>query len=55
MAGDVRRVFHGTTIAANAVIEHVPAKVGLITTAGFKYVLEIGHTTSLAEAICTAG
>ena len=39
----VQRVFHGTTIATNAVIQRTPAKIGLITTKGFKYVLEIGR------------
>ena len=41
--GAVQRVFHGTTIATNAVIQRTPAKIGLITTKGFKYVLEIGR------------
>ena len=42
-AGDVLRLFHGTTIATNAVIERRPATIGLVTTRGFKYVLEIGR------------
>ena len=37
------RLFHGATIATNAVIERRPATVGLLTTRGFKYVLEIGR------------
>ena len=40
---EILRLFHGTTIATNAVIERRPARVGLLTTAGFKYVLEIGR------------
>ena len=40
---EVLRVFHGTTIATNAVIERRPATIGLLTTRGFKYVLEIGR------------
>ena len=40
---EVIRLFHGTTIATNAVIERRPARVGLLTTKGFKYVLEIGR------------
>jgi N-methylhydantoinase A len=40
---EVRRVFHGTTIATNAIIQRTPAKIGLITTKGFKFVLEIGR------------
>ena len=39
---DVRHVIHGTTLVANAVIERRGAKVALITTAGFRDVLEIG-------------
>ena len=42
-AGEVLRLFHGATIATNAVIERRPATVGLLTTRGFKYVLEIGR------------
>ena len=40
---EVGRMFHGTTIATNAIIERTPARVALITTKGFKYVLEIGR------------
>ena len=40
---DVQRIFHGTTIATNAVIERTPSEIGLLTTRGFKYVLEIGR------------
>src|SRR5215471_16437981 len=32
---------HGTTVASNAIVEHKGAKVGLITTEGFRDVLEI--------------
>ena len=42
-ASEVTRIFHGTTIATNTVIQRTPSKVGLITTSGFKYVLEIGR------------
>lgn len=38
---DVTRFVHGTTIATNAVIERHGAKVGLITTKGFRDTLEI--------------
>jgi N-methylhydantoinase A len=37
----VSAIVHGTTIAANAVLEHKGAKTGLITTAGFRDELEI--------------
>lgn len=42
-AGDITRVFHGTTIATNAILEGKTAPMGLLTTRGFKYVLEIGR------------
>jgi N-methylhydantoinase A len=40
-AGAISEVRHGTTIAANAVLEHKGARTGLITTRGFRDVLEI--------------
>src|SRR5262245_56828714 len=40
---DVIRVLHGTTTATNAIIEGKTPPTALITTAGFKYVLEIGR------------
>jgi N-methylhydantoinase A len=39
----VRTVIHGTTLATNALIERKGAKVGLLTTAGFRDALEIGR------------
>ena len=44
-AGDVSVVLHGTTLATNAIIERKGAKVALITTEGFRDVLEIGYET----------
>ena len=41
--GDVNRVMHGTTVATNAVLEHKLARVALLTTAGFRDVIEIGR------------
>jgi N-methylhydantoinase A len=41
---DVRRLVHGTTVATNAVLERRGARVGLITTAGFRDLIEIGRT-----------
>src|SRR5205085_2877612 len=37
------RFVHGTTVATNAVLEAKGAKIGLLTTVGFKDVLEIGR------------
>jgi len=42
-AKHVARFVHGTTVATNAVLERKGAKIGLITTEGFKDVLEIGR------------
>jgi len=42
-AGQVREVLHGTTIVTNTCIELTGAKVGLITTRGFRDVLEISR------------
>jgi N-methylhydantoinase A len=42
-AAQVRRFAHGTTVATNAVLERKGACVGLITTRGFRDVLEIGR------------
>ncbi|HYB44127.1 MAG TPA: hydantoinase/oxoprolinase N-terminal domain-containing protein, partial [Candidatus Methylomirabilis sp.] len=40
---EVLRVFHGTTTATNAILEGKTPPTALVTTAGFKYVLEIGR------------
>lgn len=40
---DVEYIVHGTTIGTNALIERKGARTGLITTAGFEDVLEIGR------------
>ena len=39
----VAEVVHGTTVATNAILEHRAARTGLITTEGFRDVLEIGR------------
>ncbi len=39
----IRRFVHGTTVATNAVLERKGARTGLLTTAGFRDVLEIGR------------
>ncbi len=41
--GDLDQVFHGTTIATNIVIEHNGAKVGMITTEGYRDILHIAR------------
>jgi N-methylhydantoinase A len=39
--GGIAELLHGTTVASNAILEHKGAKTGLITTKGFRDVLEI--------------
>ncbi|RLA95807.1 MAG: hydantoinase/oxoprolinase family protein, partial [Deltaproteobacteria bacterium] len=39
----LKEVIHGTTLVINAIIERKGAKTGLITTKGFKDVLELGR------------
>src|SRR5260221_7354112 len=41
----VDEIVHGTTVATNAVLERKGARCGLITTAGFRDVLELGRRT----------
>ncbi|HEV1287395.1 MAG TPA: hydantoinase/oxoprolinase family protein, partial [Bryobacteraceae bacterium] len=40
--GDIADLIHGTTLVTNALIERKGAKLGLITTQGFRDVLEMG-------------
>ncbi len=42
-AGEVSLVVHGTTLVTNTLIERKGAKTGLITTQGFRDVLELGN------------
>src|SRR5271163_2753666 len=41
----VAALVHGTTVATNAVLERKGARCGLVTTAGFRDVLELGRRT----------
>ncbi len=41
---DIRYVMHGTTVATNAILTRRGAKVGLVTTAGYKQVLHIARS-----------
>src|SRR5450755_4194408 len=41
--GSIAYFGHGTTVATNALIQHRGAKTGLITTDGFRDLLEIGR------------
>ncbi|MEU5881528.1 hydantoinase/oxoprolinase family protein [Spirillospora sp. NPDC047279] len=42
--GEIGQVLHGTTVATNAVLEGKGAKVGLVTTRGFRQVLQIARS-----------
>lgn len=46
---EINRVMHGTTIATNAVLTGRGAKVGLVTTKGYKYTLQV------ARSFCPGG
>src|SRR6516225_7004800 len=41
--GDLARVAHGTTVASNAILEGSAAAPALLTTGGFRDVVEIGR------------
>ena len=41
---DIRNILHGTTVATNAVLESKGARVGLITTVGFKQILHLARS-----------
>src|SRR5688572_12637987 len=43
-SADVRRLVHGTTVGTNAVLERRGAPVAVVTTAGFRDLIEIGRT-----------
>ena len=47
--GDVELVMHGTTVATNAVLTGKGATVGLVTTKGYKHVLQV------ARSFCPGG
>lgn len=42
-ASDVRYFAHGTTVGTNALIQHRGARTGLVTTEGFRDLLELGR------------
>ena len=48
-ASSINLVMHGTTVATNAVLTGKGAKVGLVTTRGFKHVLQV------ARSFCPGG
>ncbi len=42
--GEIQNILHGTTVATNAVLESKGARVGLITTMGFKQILHLARS-----------
>ena len=48
-AGEITRVMHGTTVATNAVLTGRGARVGLVTTRGYRQVLQV------ARSFCPGG
>jgi len=48
---DIEYIVHGTTIGTNALIERKGAKTGLLTSEGFRDVLEIGRIQRPAEGL----
>lgn len=42
--GEIASIMHGTTVATNAVLEGKGARVGLITTQGFKQILHLARS-----------
>ena len=41
---DVARIMHGTTVATNAILEGRGARVGLVTTEGFRQILQVARS-----------
>src|SRR5687768_7765128 len=39
----ITHVYHGTTVATNAVLEHKGARTGMITTRGYRDIIHIGR------------
>ncbi|OFZ91233.1 MAG: hypothetical protein A2V78_03950 [Betaproteobacteria bacterium RBG_16_64_18] len=50
-ARDIEEVVHGSTTGTNALIERTGAKVGFLTTAGFRDLLEIGRVMRPHEGL----
>ena len=46
--GSIEEVLHATTVASNAILELKGARTGLITTKGFRDILEIRHSSLYA-------
>ena len=42
--GSISQIMHGTTVATNAILQANGAKIGLVTTRGYKQMLQIGRS-----------
>jgi N-methylhydantoinase A len=42
--GNIGQIMHGTTVATNAILEGKGAKIGLVTTKGYRQTLQIGRS-----------
>ena len=40
----ISQIMHGTTVATNAILQSTGAKIGLVTTRGYKQMLQIGRS-----------
>ena len=40
----ITQIMHGTTVATNAILQGIGAKIGLVTTQGYRQVLQIGRS-----------
>jgi N-methylhydantoinase A len=49
--GEIATFVHGTTIATNALLERKGAKTGVVTTEGFRDIIEIGRTQRLVGGL----
>jgi N-methylhydantoinase A len=49
LPNDVAAVFHGTTVATNAILQRRYSKIGLVTTLGYREALEVARQTVPGE------
>jgi len=49
LSSDVAAVFHGTTVATNAILQRRYSKIGLVTTVGYREQLEVARQTVPGE------
>ncbi len=52
-AAEISYFLHGTTVATNAVLEGKGAKVGLVTTQGYRDIMQIARSLKLPRSMKT--